>query len=107
MVRPILIDEADGKCEICLGWHELNPAGSKVRHCVVCHEAVNSLQEMQGNGYQSPRPDHFHLKATLGLNGREAIFSELCFKCYCDTYERAYGRPYPPTLVAETTPILV
>lgn len=107
MARPVLIDETDGKCEICLGWSEANPPATKVRRCVACKEpvATGDKHEMQGNGYQSPRPDHFHLQATLGLNGRVAMFAELCLNCYREAYQRAYGKPFAPT-VAETTPIL-
>lgn len=99
MVRPVLIDEADGPCDICKEWKSLNNNENKVRVCIQCKEPVNGLKEMQGNGYQSPKPNHFHLKATLGINGREAIFSELCFKCYCNSYQEAYDKPYPRELI--------
>ena len=107
MARPVLIDEADGKCEICIASEQLNKANANPRRCHKCKEPVNSLHEMANNGYQSPRPDHFHLQPTLGLNGRAAIFAELCFKCYCEAYLAAYDKPYPPSIAEETAPILV
>lgn len=106
MKRPVLIDEQDGKCEICAEWQALNSSENKTRYCVTCKEPVSSLTEMQGNGYQSPRPNHFHLKATLGLNGREAIFSEHCYGCYCALYKEVYNKPYPPA-VSELSPTFV
>jgi len=87
MTRPVLIDEADGKCEICTKWSAGNESG---KCCNSCAGAVASGENMAGNGYQSPRADHYHLKSVLGLNGREAIFSELCLECYRAAFTEAY-----------------
>ena len=80
--RPILIDQADGACELC--------AVHKSGTCDHCGEKIISGEWMAGNGYQSPKPHHFHIKPVLGLQGREAVFSELCLGCYRLAHKEAY-----------------
>lgn len=96
MARPVLIDEADGKCEICSSWGE-KEGNSKL--CSNCKTVIPDMLNMSNNGYQSPKPDHYHLKPVLGLNGREAVFSELCADCYLDKFSEAYPEAELPASV--------
>lgn len=73
-MRPVLIDERDGPCELC--------ASRKRQFCAECGIAIPVYENMGGNGFQSVMPDHFHLRPIEGLSGREAKFKELCLACY-------------------------
>jgi len=97
MVRPVLIDEQDGACEICAGWRENTTAG---RSCNACGDTLEQYLNMQGNGFQSPVPHHFHLRPVLGVNGRESIFAEYCVDCYLDAFKEKYPKAPLPDSVA-------
>lgn len=87
--RPVLIDEADGKCHIC--------SHHAPGHCDRCGERIaNHLPHIMGvNGYQSVRPSHFHIIPVGGFSGREARWEELCLDCYRCNYEATYHTDPP------------
>jgi hypothetical protein len=105
--RPTLIDEgADGPCEICASWRALNqfrPAGKRL--CEQCMGPLPVLPELEGHGYRSAAPHHFHIRPVGGVTGRECVWQELCFACFLATwraahpgldYEAANAPPKPP-----------
>lgn len=110
MNRPTLIDEQDGKCPICSGWDELKVNG---KHCADCKQLIPDMLNMGSNGYESPKPDHFHLRPVMGISGRESMMAELCADCYLVRFSEAYPEnDLPPSVVsnkrsvAEISPIL-
>lgn len=88
MARPLLIDLADGACEICQEWNTLN-SGTEF-FCVKCKAKIPNMTNMDKRGYQSPKPHHFHLKPIGGIQGREAAFLEVCVDCYRELFKEAY-----------------
>lgn len=105
MTRPIIIDERDGACEICADWRT-KPEGfeGNAHFCNKCKEQLPQMLNMQGNGYLSPRPDHFHLRPVLGINGREALYAELCADCYLDIFKEVNpNAPLPESVVIYST----
>jgi hypothetical protein len=82
LARPTLIDERDGVCNICT----LRRPGV----CDDCGIGIPTYENMSGNGYQSPKPSHFHLEMVAGVQGRRAKYQELCKICYDALYERTY-----------------
>jgi len=102
MARPILVDPADGPCEICAAWEasltamrqKLGPRvdGRPPRPCARCGELVGVYENMFGAGFRSPRPHHFHLGAVegTGVPGRVGMFEELCWDCYTKAFAEAY-----------------
>lgn len=71
ITRPVLIDEADGACEICAEW------SGKPGCCKACGEALP-----EGRGIESCVPHHFHLTVINGsCPGRRGIPQELCKEC--------------------------
>ena len=86
--RPILIDESDGRCEIC--------AAHEPGLCDLCKEAIPVYENMGGSGYCSPKPSHYHLVMVEGTPGRSARLEELCLDCYRQRHAEAYpGLPLP------------
>lgn len=89
MPRPVLIDPADGPCEIC--------AGHRPGVCARCGERVGVYENMAGSGFQSPAPDHWHLRPVEGVSGRQAVYAEVCLECYRKAFAVTYpGHPFPP-----------
>lgn len=89
--RPLLIDPADGPCEICARW-EARPKGT----CARCPAPVLPFQNMGGNGFQSVRPDHYHLEMVGEAAGRRCKYAELCHDCYLADHAAVYpGLPAP------------
>lgn len=85
-VRPVIIDPADGPCEICLA--------RKAGKCDKCHKNIKNDDpvNMGGSGYQSVQPSHFHLKSVEGIQGRQSFFAELCLACHNKDRASNYGR---------------
>ena len=81
--RPTLIDERDGACEIC--------ADHKEGLCDNCGKKIAVYENMAGHGYQAVTPSHFHIAKVEGIEGRRAIFNELCQACY----KKHRGEVYP------------
>jgi len=89
MARPVLIDPADGPCEIC--------AARGPGRCDSCDAPVGEFEHMAGRGFQSPVPDHWHLRPVEGIAGRQAVYAELCLACYRKAFAAKYpGHPLPP-----------
>lgn len=88
VARPVLVDEQDGACELC--------AAHEAGKCDGCGKQIPVYENMGGNGYRSPRPTHYHLRAVLGVNGREAVFGEYCVACYRQAYKEAYPKEKVP-----------
>lgn len=89
--RPILIDEKDGRCELC--------AEHSDGKCDVCGKKLDPKDpEMKGHGYQSVRPTHYHLEVIGGEGlmapGRRSMFAELCYKCHRADRKKVYGADY-------------
>jgi hypothetical protein len=85
--RPILIDPADGACEICLDWMQkktsIGPDGKLQYHCDCCGGVIAYEAIMGGRGIDSVVPHHYHLRG-IGPGsypGREGIHQELCKDC--------------------------
>jgi hypothetical protein len=98
--RPELIDAADGPCPHCADWAAgKSRPGVAARHCDGCGGPIPPYAAMQGQGFQAPRPHHFHVRGVgpAGQAGREAVFQELCWACYGAAFDRAYpGAPSRP-----------
>lgn len=84
--RPVLVDEADGKCEICDA-HEMTK-------CDACGKKIPVYLNMGGSGYQSPKPSHYHIGVVGGVQGRRCKWSELCLECYKKEYLSNYGKEF-------------
>lgn len=87
--RPILIDPADGPCEICEGWRYANTIKGKP----VCNRCTGDLGlylNMGRNGFQTPGADHFHLIAVNGVPGRECAWGTVCWDCYAKAHKEKY-----------------
>jgi hypothetical protein len=80
--RPVLIDPADGPCEIC----ESRAPG----RCDRCHKPIPVYENMGGAGFQSVKPDHFHLAQIEGIAGRRAQWAEVCRECYREEHKTVY-----------------
>lgn len=93
MPRPVLIDPADGPCEICAAW-AARPKGT----CTTCGAAILPFQNMGGNGFQSVFPDHYHLEQVGDVAGRRGKYAELCHECYRKNYAETYPDSPPPQL---------
>lgn len=101
--RPVIIDLADGPCEMCALNEERNKEASKkakkpVTTCFRCGEKdftqgvhSDATKWMHSNGFRSVKPSHFHLwKGESGANGKEAMWDELCINCYRKDYKAVY-----------------
>lgn len=87
LTRPVIIDPADGPCEIC----EAHRAGL----CDRCEKKIKPQDASMGSsGYQSVRPSHFHLKQIEGIQGKAGFFDELCYACHRQDRLNAYGKNY-------------
>lgn len=86
MSRPVLIDPADGPCEICASWVQTE----RPRKCNRCGGGIGIYENMRGAGFTNPKPHHFHLVPVVGIPGREAIHEELCLSCYHEAFREAY-----------------
>jgi len=102
--RPILIDPADGPCEICAGW-EAGRAKAGRPTCQRCGGAVLPFQNMGGNGFQSVKPHHWHLELVGDTSGRRGKYQELCHDCYQADHKAAYPNlPVPQLPLVLTDP---
>jgi hypothetical protein len=89
--RPVLIDQADGPCEICAEWAKRKyvqvAANGKIRYdyrCDGCDGIIPNVgPPANGRGIQACVPHHFHLRGVgpSGVPGREGVFQELCLDC--------------------------
>ena len=88
--RPAIIDENDGPCEVCSSQVRgtCNKCGRKDLHCGIHNDHTKHLD---GAGFQSPKPSHYHLVPVEGVNGRRAHWAELCYNCYKGEYVEVYG----------------
>jgi len=106
--RAVIIDLADGPCEMCDLAAQRNAEASKeagrpVTTCFRCGESdftqgvhSDATKWMHSNGFRSVKPSHFHLwKGETGGNGKEAMWDELCLTCYRDEYKAVYGKKPP------------
>lgn len=93
MSRPLLIDPADGPCEICSAW-AARPRGT----CTRCGGPILPFQNMGGNGFQGVFPDHYHLEPIGDVMGRHGRYAELCHECYLTDHAAAYPDVPPPQL---------
>ena len=85
MPRPVIIDPADGACEIC----QKHKSGK----CDKCGKSLaNKDPNMGQSGYQSVQPSHFHIKTVEGVQGRQAFFDELCYACHQKDRTANYGK---------------
>lgn len=96
-MRPILIDPADGPCDICAGWDAKRAAAGRPV-CQRCGSGIPAFQNMGGNGFQSVRPHHWHLEQVGDTAGRRAKYQELCHECYLADHKAAYPDVPPPQL---------
>ena len=97
MSRPILIDPADGPCEICSARAEARgKAGKPI--CHRCGDSFHAFQNMGGNGFQSVKPDHFHLEMVGEASGRRCQWAELCHVCYLAEHKAVYPDAEIPKL---------
>lgn len=95
MSRPILIDQADGPCEICADRVTANEKAGR-RLCTRCGAGFLNYQNMGGNGFQSVKPHHYHLEPVEGTMGRRCVWDELCHECHVRDRQEAYpGIPVP------------
>lgn len=104
--RPILIDEKDGECEICAGWNSLpreTRNGRLYRTCYECKKQIGNYQNMNGAGFRSPSPHHWHIELIVTTHGGEPFtgkrpyYSELCLECYWKAWGETYpDHDYPP-----------
>jgi hypothetical protein len=96
-LRPLLIDEQDGPCDLCASWAAnkmgVDPdTGATYRRCDGCGGRIPVLPQMQGLGYASVTPHHYHLRG-LGpsrIPGRAGVFTELCPTCYAAHRHQVY-----------------
>jgi hypothetical protein len=101
--RPVIIDLADGPCEMCALAQQRNAEASKeanrpVTCCFRCGETdftqgvhSDATKWMHSNGFRSVKPSHYHLwKGDSGANGKEAYWDELCITCYREDYMAVY-----------------
>lgn len=95
--RPVLIDPADGACEICAAWTAAREAAGKPV-CGRCGKAVLPFQNMGGNGFQSVKPDHYHLEMVGSEAGRRCRYAELCHECYLADHKAVYPDTPLPSL---------
>lgn len=101
MARPILIDPADGPCEICAGWRAAKEIkGEDGRNiglnCDGCGKQIPAYAGMGGSGFQSQTIHHWHLKPINGIAARQGVTRELCRECQLIDHAEAYpGQPLP------------
>lgn len=106
--RPVIIDLADGPCEMCQLAAQRTAEASKAagRHkttCFRCGESdfiqgvhSDATMWMHSNGFRSVKPSHFHLwRGESGGNGKEAMWDELCINCYREEYKAVYNKKPP------------
>lgn len=96
--RPILIDEADGPCEICAEWaagkHVLDENGKFLGYrCDECKQLIKPFNPVvDPRGSHSVNHHHFHVVGvgTAGSPGRRGIVQELCLPCYVKHRQKIY-----------------
>ncbi len=88
-MRPTIIDLADGACEICKKHQPF--------FCDRCGTKIKNYREMNGSGFQSVIPTHFHITSVSGYEGKEAKYAELCYRCYV----LDFATQYPEVTVPE------
>ena len=88
-MRPLIIDLADGACDICKNHRPF--------FCDRCGTQIKNYREMNGSGFQSVAPTHFHITSVVGYKGKEAKYAELCYRCYI--FE--FAEKYPEVTVPE------
>lgn len=91
--RPVLVDPQDGPCELCAKHNDgvCDRCGAKKMY----DKLTDHTRHIGNNGFQSPKPSHYHLSPVLGIAGREAYYDELCIDCYRKDYTAVYGTKPP------------
>lgn len=94
-----------GRCPICREREAkkkvVSPSGRVYRRCDKCGKGIPRIPQMQGAGFESHQPDHFH-QTRIDIGGRksqplsDAVMLELCYECYLKDFAEAYpGEPLP------------
>lgn len=97
VIRPTIIDENDGPCEICAaqrpGCCDYCGLDGKLKDGgLMCGVQSDNTKHVGNRGFQSPKPSHFHLLPIEGVNGRRSYWAELCYNCYRAEYKAVYGK---------------
>lgn len=85
--RAPLIDESDGRCEICAGWAARKGVrdgrGQVIVPCDQCGKNLLDDELSQGRGIQGCVPHHYHLRGIgpSSMPGKVGVFQELCKDC--------------------------
>jgi hypothetical protein len=88
--RPIIIDVNDGPCELC--------AAQQAGVCYHCRVPIPNYENMNGSGYQSIRPTHYHIEMNMAISTlpiRRSFPVELCRECYRREWTYVYQTDPP------------